>query len=41
MRFSYRDTSGEVQTVSRDEFKDMYKGGQLENDTVVFDTLIK
>lgn len=41
MRFSYRDASGNVQTVSRDEFKDMYKGGQLENDTPVFDTLIK
>lgn len=41
MRFSYRDGSGNVQTVSREEFKDMYKGGQLENDTVVFDTLIK
>jgi len=41
MRFSYRDASGTVQTVSRDQFKDMYKGGQLENDTVVFDTLIK
>ena len=41
MRFSYRDATGGVRTVSRDEFKELYKGGQLENDTVVFDTLIK
>jgi hypothetical protein len=41
MRFSYRDTKGEIQTISRDEFKFMYKNDQLENNTPVFDTLIK
>lgn len=41
MIFSYRDDSGEIQTVPRDEFKVRYKAGQLENDTIVFDPLVK
>lgn len=41
MQFSYRDEVGNVQTVSREQFKAMYQAGKLENDTVVFDTLIK
>lgn len=41
MRFSYRDTEGAIHTVSREEFKDLYKQGTLENDTVVFDPLVK
>ena len=41
MRFSYRDDAGNIQTVSKDEFKTLYHGGQLPNDTIVFDTLIK
>lgn len=41
MRFSYRDTQGNILTVSRDEFKDLYKNGTLENDTIVFDPLVK
>ena len=41
MRFSYRDDKGRIQTVSKDEFKTLYHGGQLPNDTIVFDTLIK
>lgn len=41
MKFSYRDKNGEIQTISRDEFKFMYKNEQLENTTPVFDTLIK
>ena len=41
MRFSYRDDRGKIQTVSRDEFKLLYAQGQLTNDTVVFDPLIK
>ncbi|OAV44989.1 hypothetical protein [Lewinella sp. 4G2] len=41
MRFSYRDESGEIQTVSKDEFKELYHSGKLPNDTIVFDTLIK
>ncbi len=41
MIFSYRDESGAIQTVPRDEFKILYKSGQLENDTIVFDPLVK
>ncbi len=41
MRFSYRDEQGRIQTVSKDEFKKLYHGGQLPNDAIVFDTLIK
>lgn len=41
MIFSYRDQSGEIHTVPRDEFKVLYKSGQLENDTIVFDPLVK
>ena len=41
MRFSYRDETGQIHTVSKDEFKVLYHGGQLPNDTPVFDTLIK
>ena len=41
MRFSYRDAAGAVQTVSREEFKELYQSGTVENDTIVFDTLIK
>ncbi|MTB53251.1 hypothetical protein [Lewinella sp. W8] len=41
MRFSYRDSDGAIQTVSREEFKDLYQRGQLENETIVFDPLVK
>lgn len=41
MIFSYRDASGTIQTIPRDEFKVRYKAGQLENDTIVFDPLVK
>lgn len=41
MIFSYRDASGTIHTVPRDEFKVRYKSGQLENDTIVFDPLVK
>lgn len=41
MIFSYRDASGAIHTVPRDEFKIRYKSGQLENDTIVFDPLVK
>lgn len=41
MRFSYRDAQNNIQTVSKDEFKDLYHSGKLPNDTIVFDTLIK
>ena len=41
MRFSYRDEAGKIHTVSREEFKLLYSQGQLANDTVVFDPLVK
>ncbi|NJC25180.1 hypothetical protein [Neolewinella antarctica] len=41
MRFSYRDQKGRINTVSKDQFKELYHGGKLPNDTIVFDTLIK
>jgi hypothetical protein len=41
MRFSYRDGNGNIHTVGRDEFKNLYKSGGLENDTIVFDPLVK
>jgi hypothetical protein len=41
MRFSYRDEQDNILTVSRDEFKDLYRNGTLENDTMVFDPLVK
>ncbi|MEM9526739.1 MAG: hypothetical protein AAGA31_09040 [Bacteroidota bacterium] len=41
MIFSYRDGHGDIQTVPREEFKRLYQNGQLENDTIVFDPLVK
>ena len=41
MIFSYRDDTGAIHTIPRDEFKIRYKAGQLENDTIVFDPLVK
>lgn len=41
MRFSYRDGNGNIHTVGRDEFKELYKNGGLENDSIVFDPLVK
>jgi hypothetical protein len=41
MIFSYRDENNNVQTVSRDTFKELYRAGKLENDTIVFDPLVK
>lgn len=41
MRFSYRDAAGNIHTVSREEFKDLYRRGELENETIVFDPLVK
>lgn len=41
MIFSYRDGKGNIQTVARDEFKALYRNGKLENDTIVFDPLVK
>lgn len=39
MCFSYLDGE-EVKTVSRDEFAQLYAGGKINNDTLVFDTLV-
>ena len=41
MRFSYRDEQGNIQTVSKEEFKDLYHRDKIGNDAIVFDTLIK
>ncbi len=39
MRFSYLDGE-EVKTVSRDEFAALYAAGAINDDTLVFDTLV-
>ncbi|MGB3798763.1 MAG: hypothetical protein WA952_03050 [Lewinella sp.] len=41
MRFSYRDENGKIHTVGREEFKLLYSQGQLKNDSIVFDPLVK
>lgn len=41
MVFSYRDANGQINTVPRDEFRALYKSGQLANDSIVFDPLVK
>lgn len=40
MRFSYRDAAGQVQTVDRDAFAQLYAQGEINEDTLVFDTLV-
>lgn len=39
MRFSYQDEKG-VHTVNRDVFEERYRSGQIDDNTLVFDTLI-
>ncbi|CAH1000268.1 hypothetical protein LEM8419_01418 [Neolewinella maritima] len=41
MRFSYRDEQGGIHTVGREEFKLLYAQGQLTNESIVFDPLVK
>lgn len=41
MRFSYRDENGKIRTVGREEFKLLYAQGQLTNESIVFDPLVK
>ncbi len=41
MRFSYRDKNGAVQTVSNTDFSQLYAQGVINDDTPVFDTLVK
>ncbi len=41
MRFSYRDKNGKIHTVGREEFKLLYSQGQLTNESIVFDPLVK
>lgn len=41
MRFSYRDAGGDIVTVGRDEFRERYQRGEIGNDTIVFDPLVK
>ena len=39
-RFSYIDKDGVVQTVSKDEFSDLYAKGNITDETIVFDPLV-
>ena len=41
MRFSYRDDDARIHTVSREEFKELYRQERIGNDTLVFDPLVK
>lgn len=41
MRFSYRDEKGQVQTISSQEFAQAYQEGVINDQTKVFDTLVK
>ena len=41
MRFSFIDKNGDVQTVSKDDFASLYSSGEINNETIVFDPLIK
>lgn len=41
MRFSFRDEAGKIHTVGREQFKLLYAQGQLTNDSIVFDPLVK
>ncbi len=40
MRFSYRNTAGEVATLPREEFAAAYAAGQIDDRTPVFDPLV-
>jgi hypothetical protein len=40
MRFSYKDEKG-VHTVPRDAFEELYRHGRIDDDTLVFDTLVE
>lgn len=39
-RFSYIDNKNEVQTVSKDDFSDLYAKGEINDQTTVFDPLV-
>lgn len=41
MSFSYQDEDGAVHTISRAAFAEAYQTGQITDDTLVFDTLVK
>lgn len=40
MYFSYEDDNGRLFTVSRDDFARAYENGEINNDTLVYDTLV-
>jgi hypothetical protein len=40
MRFSYRNTDGEVTTLPREEFAAAYAAGRIDDQTLVFDPLV-
>lgn len=41
MRFSYEDAEGKVHTVDRDAFVRAYQDGDIDDQTLVFDTLVE
>jgi hypothetical protein len=41
MRFSYVEADGTVETVGKEEFAARYAAGQISDDTIVFDPLVK
>ncbi len=41
MIFSYRDGNNQIKTVSREDFKELYRKERIGNETPVFDPLVK
>lgn len=41
MQFSYQDASGKIETLPRDAFATAYSGGTINDQTFVFDPLVK
>jgi len=41
MRFTYLDSTGEAQTVSKGDFANLYRQGKISDQTIVFDPLVK
>ena len=41
MRFSFINKAGEVETVGKDDFSDLYAKGDINDQTIVFDPLVK
>jgi len=41
MRFAFKNENGELQSVTRSEFSSLYASGEISDETIVVDTLIK